>query len=102
MRLEPPFAWDSRPTLAAMRPYAEEVGSALVAAAEQVDPAGVVEQEWQGQILRYRAAALFIQAVNHGVEHRTNITTILAQLGIEPPAVDGWGYMMAQPARMGA
>ena len=39
VRLEPPFAWDSHPLLAAMRPYAEEVGSALVAAAEQVDPA---------------------------------------------------------------
>ena len=101
VRLEPPFAWDSHPMLAAMRPYAEEVGSALVAAAEQVDPAGVVEEEWQGQILRYRAATLFIQAVNHGVEHRTNITTILTQLGIEPPDVDGWGYMIAQPARMG-
>ncbi len=76
--------------------------SALVAAAEQLDPAGVIEQEWDGQVHRYRAAALFIQAVNHGVEHRTNVTTILAQLGIEPPAVDGWGYMMAQPGRMGA
>jgi uncharacterized damage-inducible protein DinB len=102
VRLEPPFAWDSRPTLAAMRPYAEEVGSALVAAAEQLDPEGVVEQEWQEQTLRYRAATIFIQAVNHGIEHRTNITTILAQLGIEPPAVDGWGYMMAHPAQMGA
>ncbi len=102
VRLEPPFAWDSRPTLTAMRPYADQVGSALVAAAEQLDPAGVIEQEWDGQVHRYRAAALFIQAVNHGVEHRTNITTILAQLGIEPPDVDGWGYMMAQPGRMGA
>jgi uncharacterized damage-inducible protein DinB len=102
IQLEPPFAWDSRPALAAMRPYAEEVGSALIAAAEQVDPAGVIEHERQGQILYYRAATLFIQAVNHGVEHRTNITTILAQLGIEPPDVDGWGYMMAHPGRMGA
>jgi uncharacterized damage-inducible protein DinB len=102
VQLEPPFAWDRRPTLAVMRPYAEEAGSALVAAAEQVDPAGMVEHERGGQVLRYRAATLFIQAVNHGVEHRTNITTILAQLGIEPPDVDGWGYMMAQPGRMGA
>lgn len=102
VRLDPPFAWDSHPTLAAMRPYAEQVGSALVAAAEQLDPAGVVEQEWQGEMQRYRAAALFIQAVNHGVEHRTNITTILAQLGIRPPDIDGWQYMEAHPGRLGA
>jgi hypothetical protein len=25
--------------------------------------------------------------INHGIEHRTNITTILAQLGIEPPEI---------------
>ena len=31
VRLAPPFAWDSRPALAAMRPYAEQVGSALCA-----------------------------------------------------------------------
>ena len=57
VRLEPPFAWDSRPPLTAMRPYADQVGSALVASAEQLDPAGVIEQEWDGQIHRYRAAA---------------------------------------------
>ena len=102
VRLEPPFAWDSHPTLAAMRPYAEQVGSALIAAAEQVDPGDVVEEEWQGQIYHYRAATLFIQAVNHGVEHRTNITTILVQQGIKPPDVDGWEYNTRHPDRLGA
>jgi uncharacterized damage-inducible protein DinB len=101
-RPAPPFAWDSHPPLAAIRPYAEQVGGALVTVAEQLDPSALVEGEWQGQIFRYKAATIFIQIVNHGVEHRTNITTILAQLGIQPPAIDGWGYMMAHPARMGA
>jgi len=55
-----------------------------VEAAEQTHIMDVVEQAWQGQNFRYKAVALLIQAVNHGVEHRTNITTILAQQGIEP------------------
>ena len=102
VRLEPPFAWDSRPTLAAMRPYAEEVGSAMVAAAVTTGPC------WRGRRGMARANlplpgrhAFFIQAVNHGVEHRTNITTILVQQGIQPPAVDGWEYKTRHPDRLG-
>ena len=34
-----------------------------------------------------------LQAINHGTEHRSQIATILTQLGVEPPAMDGWGYI---------
>lgn len=33
-------------------------------------------------------AALF----DHGREHRTHAATILTQLGIEPPVIDGWQF----------
>jgi uncharacterized damage-inducible protein DinB len=36
-----------------------------------------------------------LQAINHGTEHRSQIATILTQLGIEPPEMDGWGYIFA-------
>jgi uncharacterized damage-inducible protein DinB len=36
-----------------------------------------------------------LQAVNHGTEHRSQVATILTQLGIEPPAMDGWTYFFA-------
>ncbi len=35
---------------------------------------------------------LLLQAVNHGTEHRSQVATILTQLGIEPPDMDGWTY----------
>jgi uncharacterized damage-inducible protein DinB len=44
-----------------------------------------------------QARALFIQVINHGIEHRTNITTILSSLGLPAPEVDGWGYLWAHP-----
>lgn len=47
------------------------------------DPAGT----WQ-----LPGALLLLQAVNHATEHRSQISTILTQLGIEPPAMDGWTY----------
>jgi uncharacterized damage-inducible protein DinB len=34
-----------------------------------------------------------LQAINHGTEHRSQIATTLTQLGVEPPEMDGWGYI---------
>jgi uncharacterized damage-inducible protein DinB len=33
-----------------------------------------------------------LQAVNHGTEHRSQVATVLTQLGVEPPGMDGWTY----------
>ncbi len=33
------------------------------------------------------------------IEHRTNITTILNQGLAQPPGVDGWSYLLGNPAR---
>jgi uncharacterized damage-inducible protein DinB len=41
---------------------------------------------------RMHATLLLLQAINHGTEHRSQIATILTQLGIEPPEMDGWTY----------
>ena len=104
--LEPPFAWESSPSPAQMRPYAEQVSGALIEIAEKMQATDSIlrtwhEPEWEGQPERYKAVGMLIQVVNHGVEHRTNITTTLAQLGIESPGLDGWEYMRLNPQRMG-
>ncbi len=44
---------------------------------------------------RMPAGLLLLQAVNHATEHRSQIATILTQLGVEPPAMDGWTYFFA-------
>jgi uncharacterized damage-inducible protein DinB len=36
-----------------------------------------------------------LQAVNHGTEHRSQVATILTNLGVEPPEMDGWSYFFA-------
>lgn len=101
--LDPPFAWEDKPGVAEMRPYAEQVSSALLDAAGKMVSPGSIPVEWDdGEIVAIKPLTLLIQVVNHGVEHRTNITTILAQLGIEAPEIDGWGYTGANLDRMGA
>lgn len=35
---------------------------------------------------------LFLQAIHHGNDHRTQICTILGADGLEVPELDGWAY----------
>jgi uncharacterized damage-inducible protein DinB len=41
---------------------------------------------------RMPGALLLLQAINHGTEHRSQVATILTQLGVVPPEMDGWTY----------
>lgn len=95
----PPFQWDAKPTLAEMREYAVQVGEALVDAIQRLRPNDLVYEEEEGQKFHYQAVVVFIQIINHGVEHRTNITSILSAGQQTAPEVDGWGYMFAHPDR---
>lgn len=38
------------------------------------------------------AIIVMIQALNHAIDHRSHISTLLSQQGIEPPNLDGWAY----------
>jgi uncharacterized damage-inducible protein DinB len=42
-----------------------------------------------------RVSLFLLQAVNHATEHRSQVATILTQLGVEPPEMDGWTYFFA-------
>ena len=35
---------------------------------------------------------VFVQAINHGAEHRRQVCSILRALGVEPPRLDGWAF----------
>jgi len=42
----------------------------------------------------YEAQAIIvvIQAMNHAIDHRSQIATLLSQQNIEPPDLDSWAY----------
>ena len=98
---QPLFKWEAQPGLAEMTAYAAQVGTALVDMAQRILPTDPVVEEDEGKVYHYQALAVFIQIINHGIEHRTNITTILNQGLQTPPDVDGWGYLNAHPDRFG-
>jgi uncharacterized damage-inducible protein DinB len=38
------------------------------------------------------AGMLIAQLLNHGNEHRSQVCTVLTEIGVEPPELDGWSY----------
>jgi uncharacterized damage-inducible protein DinB len=94
---QPPFKRGERADPADLAAFAGQVAGALLDAVRRVPPTQLVHEEEDGQFIDYHARHLFIQAINHGIEHRTNVTTILSGLGLPAPEVDGWGYLFAHP-----
>lgn len=94
-----PFKWEEKPSLVEMAAYATQVGDALLEAVQRVGPDDTVVEVSPDQTVQYRALAIMIQIINHGVEHRTNITTILNQGLLPPPEVDGWAYLLSHRER---
>ena len=96
-RPQPAFRWKDQAALDDLFAFAGQVASALLDAIQRIPPTHIVHEEEDGSTLDYQARALFIQIINHGIEHRTNITTILSGLGLPAPEVDGWGYLWSHP-----
>ena len=96
---QPPFRWEDGPGLAAIAAFAGQVADALLDAVQRIPPTHLVHEEENGQFIDYQARHLYIQTIDHGIEHRTNITTILSGLGLPAPEVDGWAYLFSHPDR---
>lgn len=73
-----------------LRRRAELSGRALITIAEQRDLREIFYLD-EGTY-KCQAVVVAIQAINHGIDHRSQIATLLSQQGIELPALDSWGY----------
>lgn len=73
-----------------LRERAEHCGNELLAIAEQADLSEILHLD--GGTYDAPLIIVLIQAINHGVDHRSQISTILTQQGVVPPALDGWSY----------
>jgi len=98
-RPQPAFKWEDGPGLAELSAFAAQLGQAFLDVLLRVPPTQIVHEEEDGKFLDYQARQLYMQVINHGIEHRTNITTYLSNLGLIAPEVDGWGYMFAHRDR---
>jgi uncharacterized damage-inducible protein DinB len=53
----------------------------------------LVQERQPPQRIDYPLATLMVQSITHSTEHRTQISAIITQLGLEPPDMSGWVYM---------
>ena len=88
---------DPFPGFAELRRRIERSGKELIAMAEQADLDQVLHLD--GGTYDAEVIIVMIQAINHGVDHRSQIATLLSQQGIEPPCLDAWCYNDALRAK---
>ncbi|MCP4140155.1 MAG: damage-inducible protein DinB [Chloroflexi bacterium] len=67
-------------------------GEGFIKRAPEVKEDETVTINWDGEPRDVPKTILLTQAINHATEHRSQIMTILTQLGIQPPDLDGWTY----------
>ena len=67
-------------------------GEALVRIAETVDQETVLRGTRNGEAYELPVFVPLLQAINHAAEHRSHVATILTNLGVAVPDLDGWAY----------
>ena len=88
-----PLEMEDDPDVAALRVYAQQTGESLIAIAAGTTPSDLVHLEWDNLRWPIPAGFLQAQALTHSTEHRVHVTTIMTQLGVEPPDLSGWAYI---------
>ena len=67
----------------------------LIEIARDMDGKSEVDLAYMGKRYHFPSRLFLTHALEHGVEHRTEIKLILAQHGIDTPSLDGWEYSAA-------
>jgi uncharacterized damage-inducible protein DinB len=88
-----PLPREQFPGFAPLKEAARWAGDELLQLALSAREDTLVRQRPPRRILQYRLASLIVQALTHSTEHRTQISAIITQLGMEPPDMSGWRYM---------
>ena len=96
---EPDFRWEDNPGLSQMAAYEATLNNALLDTLQNVPATQNVHEAGDGWTFDYQARLIFMSVVYHGIAHRTDITTVLNNKGINLPELDVWGYCSAYPER---
>jgi uncharacterized damage-inducible protein DinB len=87
-----------RPSLPAIKEMAAGQADRLIAFAGSIDEASRTKGTFNGQPFDMPSYLLLFQAYNHAVEHRTNITTVLATYDLPTTGLDLWAFQRAGEA----
>ncbi|MDJ0753848.1 MAG: DinB family protein [Ardenticatenaceae bacterium] len=83
--------WDSM-TMQDLLEMAKLSGRQLLAIASKTDPTVRHDTQLDGQPWHFFNWTVVLQALYHGIEHRTQIKFLLTKLGVVHPDLDAWDY----------
>jgi len=86
------------PPFEVLRAVLATAGTELIEQAGSVSETRTVDVAGDDGPRTIPAWIILVQAIDHGREHRTHIATMLTQLGIEPPDMDGWQFQYSGAA----
>ena len=93
---EEPVLLDQWPGFDVLKRAARANGTALAEASEDLPADSVVTGNETDTYVEMTATVLFVQAFNHSTEHRTQILSVLSDLGAGPAdfdsEIDGWSW----------
>lgn len=87
-----PWTRGEQPGWDRLRDVAHQAGEAFIRVARALEGDPVQTGEYRGEPFTMPTSLLLIQAYNHGVDHRSQIKTILTRYGVEPPELDAWWW----------
>ena len=67
-------------------------GKGFIEWVTKVQENDTVEIDWNGKLRDVPKTIILNQVINHATEHRSQIMSIMTQIGIEPPDVSSWTY----------
>jgi uncharacterized damage-inducible protein DinB len=88
---EPPVRWEIPgpwPGIDTLLERSRFTGDRLLEVVDRLDPDAPLSID-DDQV---PTSVVLVQVINHATEHRAQVATILTQLGIEPPPMDGWNF----------
>jgi uncharacterized damage-inducible protein DinB len=80
------------PGFDALTEIATATSDELIAIAEALEEDRELDLPYAGKRYRFPVSFFLLHALEHGVEHRTEIKLSLARPGVETPDLDAWSY----------
>lgn len=90
--------WDNM-SIGDLLEKAQLSGRQLIEIAAQVNPGTRHDVELRGNPFYFFNWTVLLQALYHGIEHRTQLKVLLTKLGVEHPDLAAWDYMESLSAQ---
>ncbi len=95
-RVELPADASEITSIAALKALCHTTSTGLQKAAATIQPDTQIQRRRGEETEVMPANVILLQTLHHAHEHRTQVNTLLGQLGIEPPEISGWSYYADQ------